>query len=74
MKIFPRTKGVSSSDMRLNSLRAITNINNQKLMLTPGPASVLYENIEYLKPVFGRGDEDFTKITQEVHNWIKKLS
>lgn len=74
IKIFPRTKGVSSSDMRLKSLRAITNINNQKLMLTPGPASVLYENIEYLKPVFGRGDEDFTKITQEVHNWIKKLS
>jgi cytidyltransferase-like protein len=74
LKIFPRTQGVCSNDTRQNAMRAITQINNQKLMLTPGPAVVLYENLEYLKPVFGRGDDEYTLMVESVSNWIKELS
>jgi len=74
LKIFPRTKEISSSDIRQNVLQSITQINNQKLMLTPGPAVVLYENFKYLKPLFGRGDNEYEKISKSVTNWIKKLS
>lgn len=74
LKIFPRTKEISSSDIRQNVLQSITQINNQKLMLTPGPAVVLYENFKHLKPVFGRGDHEYEKISKSVTNWIKKLS
>jgi len=72
--ILPRTKGVSSSEIRGNVQRAVTQQNNQKLMLTPGPAVVLYENIKYLKPVFGRGDDEFTQMSEAVMDWVKKLS
>jgi len=74
LKIFPRTEGVSSSDIRENALRSITQINNKKLMLTPGPAVVLHENLQNIKPLFGRGDEEFTMISKTVSNWIKWLS
>ena len=33
LKIFPRTEGVSSSDIRQDSIRVVTQINNQKSML-----------------------------------------
>jgi len=55
-------------------MRAITQINNQKLMLTPGPAVVLHENLQHLKPVFGRGDGEFTEMSKKVTDWIKRLS
>jgi len=74
LKTFPRTEGVSSSDIRKNVQRSISQINNQKLMLTPGPAAVLQENIQYIKPLFGRGDEEFTLMTNSVTKWIKELS
>lgn len=72
--IFPRTKGVSSSDIRLNCSKAIMSIKNKKLMLTPGPAAVLHENLEFLKPVFGRGDEEYQMMSEGVIEWIKGLS
>ena len=74
LKTFSRTVGVSSSEMRQKSLRSITHINNNKLMLTPGPAVVLYENIQHLKPLFGRGDEKYQRILEQVLSWIKGLS
>ena len=75
IKIFPRTKGVSSSLIRQNALRSITQFNNNsKLMLTPGPAAVLHENLMNIKPLFGRGDDEYTKISKDVLNWIKQLS
>jgi len=74
IKIFQRTEGVSSSEIRENALRSITQINNQKLMLTPGPAVVLHENLKYIKPLFGRGDDEYTKISDSVIDWIKQLS
>jgi len=74
LKLLPRTEGVSSSEIRKNAQRAITEINNQKLMLTPGPAVVLQDNIEHLKPLFGRGDDEYTSMANDVINWIKKIS
>jgi len=74
LKVLPRTQGVSSTDIRHNAQRAITQINNQKLMLTPGPAVVLQENIKYLKPLFGRGDEEYTSMSNSVVKWIKNIS
>jgi cytidyltransferase-like protein len=74
LKIFPRTEGVSSSDIRQNVLRSITQINNHKLMLTPGPAVILYENLQNLKPLFGRGDDEYTQMSEAVIEWIKQLS
>ena len=74
LMIFPRTKGISSTKIRTNVQKAITQINNQKLMLTPGPAVVLHENIEHLKPIFGRGDAEYTLMAESVSNWIKELS
>ena len=72
--ILPRTQGVSSSEIRDNAQRSITQKNNRKLMLTPGPAVVLYENLQYLKPLFGRGDDEYTYMSESVTNWIKGLS
>ena len=43
-------------------------------MLTPGPATILHQNILDLKPVFGRGDEYYDYMSKSVISWIKKLS
>ena len=72
--ILPRTQGVSSTEIRDNAQRSITQKNNRKLMLTPGPAVVLYENLQYLKPLFGRGDDEYTSMSESVTKWIKRLS
>ena len=74
LKIVPRTHGVSSSEIRQHSQRSITQINNNKLMLTPGPSVVLYENLQFLKPIFGRGDEEYQKMLSKVVSWLKNLS
>ncbi len=72
--ILARTQGVSSSEIRDNAQRSITQKNNRKLMLTPGPAVVLQENLQYLKPLFGRGDDEYTSMSESVTSWIKRLS
>jgi cytidyltransferase-like protein len=74
IKIVDRTKGISSSNLRDNAFRAISEVNNQKLMLTPGPAVVLFENLINIKPLFGRGDDEYTYMSEEVIKWVKGLS
>ena len=74
LQIFTRTQGVSSNEIRDNSLRVVTEIHNQKLMLTPGPAAVLHDNLKYIKPLFGRGDDEYDAIAESVMNWVKKMS
>lgn len=74
LKIFPRTKGISSSILRDKSLKSLTQKNNSKLMLTPGPATILHENLINMKPVFGRGDKEYTIMSNEVNDWVLKLS
>ena len=72
--VLPRTPEVSSSQMRLSAQHSIVDIANRKLMLTPGPAAILHENIVGLKPVFGRGDAAYGHVHETVLSWVKKLS
>ena len=44
----------------------------QKIVFTPGPGSLLEENILGLAPYFGRGDIDYLKIEKSVLSSIKK--
>lgn len=43
-------------------------------MLTPGPAYLSSANVRGLKPVFGRGDDDYSAVETRVLDWIKILS
>jgi glycerol-3-phosphate cytidylyltransferase len=74
LMILPRTEGVSSTQLRQRATASLVAIENRKLMLTPGPAALLYENVAGLKPVFGRGDDEFTALSARVHNWLLELS
>ena len=47
---------------------------NKKIVFTPGPGSLLEENILGLAPYFGRGDIDYLKIEKSVLSSIKKIS
>lgn len=73
--VLPRTEGISSTDMRYRAQRSLVNVSNrQKLMLTPGPAAILPENVQNICPVFGRGDEDYDLLYKEVMSWLRTLS
>ena len=48
--------------------------NSDKKLFTPGPASLLYENISSIEPCFGRGDSQYQKIENSVLNRLKKIS
>ena len=74
LKLFPRTEGVSSSEIRQRAQGALVQKKNQKFMLTPGPAAILHENLQRLGPVFGRGDDEYTQMVESVTAWIKELS
>ena len=53
-----------------NIKKFVAKQNQSKKILTPGPASLLTENITNLKPCFGRGDPDYAKIEKFVLNNI----
>lgn len=74
LKIFPRTKDISSSVMRKTAVKSLVNKKNNKLMLTPGPAAVVAENLLGLGPLFGRGDDDYQNIYTSVIDWLKVLT
>lgn len=48
--------------------------NYNKKLFTPGPASLLYENISSIEPCFGRGDIQYQKIEDSVLKRLKKMS
>ena len=52
----------------------INNKNLKKKLFTPGPASLLYENISSIEPCFGRGDIEYDKIENNVLNKLKRIS
>ena len=52
----------------------IDNKNLKKKLFTPGPASLLYENITSIEPCFGRGDYQYQKIEDNVLNRLKKFT
>ena len=47
---------------------------NKKIVFTPGPGSLLEENINGLGPYFGRGDSHYKKIESNVVKNLKKIS
>jgi len=58
-----------------NSLKKfIFKQNSKKKLFTPGPASLLEENIKNIQPCFGRGDNQYEKIEEYVLKRIKKIS
>jgi 2-aminoethylphosphonate-pyruvate transaminase len=72
--VLPRTEGVSSTDLRNRARRSLVSIANRKLMLTPGPAGLVTENLSGMRPVFGRGDAEYADIETRVIDWLKVLS
>ena len=48
-------------------------IKNRKILFTPGPGSLLEENILGLGPFFGRGDNDYKKIEKYVFNFLNVI-
>ena len=71
---FPRTTGISSTQLRESSLRSIFSVRNKRLFLTPGPAAIIPENALGLYPVFGRADQNFQDVQKIVIDWLKSLS
>ena len=74
LQLLPRTSGISSTELRYEAAKSISKKNNHKLMLTPGPAVVLHENLINIKPLFGRGDAEYTAMANSVINWVTELS
>ena len=57
-----------------NLKKSIEKKNNDKIIFTAGPASLLQENISNLNPCFGRGDNEYLIKEKYVLNKILKLS
>ena len=59
----------------INSLKKLINKkNSKKKLFTPGPASILAENISSLEPCFGRGDSEYQKMENYVLEKLKKIT
>jgi aspartate aminotransferase-like enzyme len=48
--------------------------NECKLLFTAGPASLLPENLTGLRPCFGRGDDNYTKLEEQVLSALKTMT
>ena len=60
--------------MKKTIFKFVQNQNSKKKLFTPGPASLLTENISSLEPCFGRGDQNYEKIEKEVLKKILNIS
>lgn len=49
-------------------------INSSKPLYTPGPGPILAENLLGIGPCFGRNDEHYQLIEEDVLNWLKIIS
>ena len=47
-------------------------IKNSKILFTPGPASLIKENVFNINPAFGRGDPQYLKMQNKVLEKLKK--
>ena len=54
--------------------RLILKKNLKKILFTPGPGSLIEDNISNLNPAFGRGDKSYKLSEKRVLSKIKKLS
>ena len=51
----------------------IKDINSSKFLFTPGPVSLIKENIQGLSPCFGRNDSQYFGVQKKVINKLKKI-
>ena len=73
--ILPRTEGISSTELRERAFHSIiSKRNNEKVMYTPGPAQLSAEGVLNLRPVFGRGDNEYDQIEKTVLDGLMKLT
>ena len=73
--VVPRTKEISSTQLHIRSAEVLHNqINRRKVMLTPGPGAIPFENAFAVQPLFGRGDADFTEIEERVFYQLRRES
>ncbi len=52
----------------------VTEQNKRKILFTAGPPSLLPENLTGLRPCFGRGDDDYTKVEEQVLGTLKTMT
>lgn len=48
--------------------------NESTILFTPGPASLLVENVTGLRPAFGRGDDDYDAVEREVLDQLRAMT
>ena len=61
--------------MKNNLFNKFIKKQNKKLnIFTPGPATLLNENISNLQPCFGRGDKNYLNLAKRVEKNLKKIS
>src|SRR5262249_18968198 len=60
--------------LAVRSLNAIVGLKNRKAILTPGPGSLLPENLVGIVPCFGRGDPDYQAIESRVLASLRKMT
>jgi glycerol-3-phosphate cytidylyltransferase-like family protein len=71
---FPQSRSFSTSDLCTRSVAGMVALKNRKALFSPGPSSLLTENILGLDPCFGRGDALYDKIEEDVLTGLKKMS
>jgi cytidyltransferase-like protein len=70
-----RTEGVSSEEIRGRSVVSIVERNNsQKCLLTPGPTNIHPSSLLDIRPVFSRGDDDYSEVTGRVLEAVRALA
>ncbi len=74
LMVVPRTEGVSSWEIRERSVAAIVSEKNRKALFTPGPGSLVPENLLGLEPCFGRGDPRYRAVEDRVLIRLRKMS
>jgi len=52
----------------------VANRNADKILFTPGPASLLLENLTALSPCFGRGDSEYERVEGRVLSQLLEMS
>ena len=73
--VVPRTKEISSTQLHIRSAEVLhSQINRRKVMLTPGPGAIPFENAFAVQPLFGRGDADFAEMEERVLYHLRRIS
>src|SRR5262245_63535970 len=55
-------------------LHSVVAIKNRKAILTPGPGSLLPENLLGIVPCFGRGDSEYQAIESRVLTSLRRMT